>query len=241
MNGQNELQADANENLMSPLKKSKVRSTSETEPGNADIDDHEMICEEETESDDNHELVIPQAHNPESNVITWPEKDMMQLINRIEALIPDKDSLAFTTRTEKLDWEEIAFEDYSAEECKNTWLIIQKKQRKFRLMKEVLSDAREWIAKPWSDFSRGGKNKRHPDFPKRPLSTYMMYYMKKKDKIMQENPGIDVVSPILRISLYAALYNIMCLSFFDCISLYFSDGTVENHCEKLQNLAGQET
>lgn len=35
---------------------------------------------------------------------------------------------------------------------------------------------------------------RHPDLPRRPLSTYMIFYLKKKDKVLQENPGLEMVS-----------------------------------------------
>jgi len=35
---------------------------------------------------------------------------------------------------------------------------------------------------------------RHPDMPRRPLSTYMLFYMEKKDKVARENPGLEMVS-----------------------------------------------
>jgi hypothetical protein len=35
---------------------------------------------------------------------------------------------------------------------------------------------------------------RHPDLPRRPLSTYMLFYMEKKDKVARENPGLEMVS-----------------------------------------------
>lgn len=53
---------------------------------------------------------------------------------------------------------QIAFNNYSAEECKNSWLRVQKRIRKYRLLSEVLHDAKEWITKPWTDFYRGSKS-----------------------------------------------------------------------------------
>jgi len=40
----------------------------------------------------------------------------------------------------------------------------------------------------------GLSQKQHPDMPSRPLSTYMLFYMEKKDKVARENPGLQVVS-----------------------------------------------
>ena len=32
-------------------------------------------------------------------------------------------------------------------------------------------------------------NLKHPDLPKKPLTSYMLFYMDKKDQVAQENPG----------------------------------------------------
>jgi len=40
----------------------------------------------------------------------------------------------------------------------------------------------------------GLSQNRHPDMPRRPLSTYMLFYMEKKDKVARENPGLEMVS-----------------------------------------------
>ncbi|KAJ8950294.1 hypothetical protein NQ318_021150 [Aromia moschata] len=66
----------------------------------------------------------------------------------MEACIPEHDVLAFNTRAEKLQWDSIAFKDYSMEDCKKMWLLLLKQIRRFRLLKEVLVDVREWIDSP---------------------------------------------------------------------------------------------
>jgi hypothetical protein len=43
------------------------------------------------------------------------------------------------------------------------------------------------------EVSRLSQN-RHPDLPRRPLSTYMLFYMEKKDRVSRENPGLEMVS-----------------------------------------------
>lgn len=52
---------------------------------------------------------------------------------------------------------QIAFKNYSPAECKNLWTHVQKKLRRFRILKEVIADARQWIHKPWTSFYNGAK------------------------------------------------------------------------------------
>lgn len=78
-------------------------------------------------------------------------------MKRIEEQLPSKDSLKFESRAAKLDWHSIKFKDYSARECYDVWTRISKRQRRFRTMSEMLTDAREWISKPWTNFYRGTK------------------------------------------------------------------------------------
>ena len=71
--------------------------------------------------------------------------------------LPEKDTLKFESRVEKLDWNAIAFGKFSASECKSMWLRIQKRVRRFRLLHELLEDAKVWVAKPWTSFYRSNK------------------------------------------------------------------------------------
>nr|CAD7602160.1 unnamed protein product [Timema genevievae] len=136
-----------------------------------------------------------EVHVPTNDDIPdWPEVDLVDLMKRIEANIPQKDNLRYDSRAEKLNWEEISFGNYSATECKEMWMRIQKRVRRFRLLKEVLEDAKLWVSKPWTNFYHSQKLNRHPNLPKRPLSTYMIFYMEKKDKVSKENPGMNMTA-----------------------------------------------
>jgi len=35
---------------------------------------------------------------------------------------------------------------------------------------------------------------KHPDYPKKPLTSYMIFYMEKKDEILEKQPGLGMVS-----------------------------------------------
>jgi upstream-binding transcription factor len=76
------------------------------------------------------------------------------------------------------------------------WQKVSMRQRRYRLLQEVIDDAKTWIEKPWTNFYRSVKTNRHPDMPKRPLSTYMMFYMEKKDRVSKEYPNLEMVSNV---------------------------------------------
>jgi hypothetical protein len=48
-------------------------------------------------------------HNPDKkNEITWPDQDIIELINRMDSNIPDRDILAYRSRVEKLNWDNVS-------------------------------------------------------------------------------------------------------------------------------------
>ncbi|XP_069678107.1 nucleolar transcription factor 1-A-like isoform X2 [Periplaneta americana] len=143
---------------------------------------------------EDEEDIVPHhsTHPSNDDIPDWPEADLMELMRRMEKEIPQKDSLRFDSRADKLNWENISFSDYSAEQCREMWGKIQKRLRRFRLLREVLEDAKAWVSKPWTNFYRSQKQNRHPDLPRRPLSTYMLFYLEKKDRVARENPGLEM-------------------------------------------------
>ena len=52
------------------------------------------------------------------------------LLNRIELQLPKDDHVKYDSRARKLDWDQIKFKDYSAEDCKKYWEHIQVAQDK---------------------------------------------------------------------------------------------------------------
>uniref|UniRef100_A0A1Y1LT48 HMG box domain-containing protein n=1 Tax=Photinus pyralis TaxID=7054 RepID=A0A1Y1LT48_PHOPY len=134
------------------------------------------------------------GHEYQTNdTIDWPPKDVQTLVSHIEQSLPKNDVLHYQTRVEKLNWDDISFSNYTGNDCKRVWFIIQKRIRRFRLLNEVLQDAKELVSKPWIDFYHRSKMKRHPKFPKRPLSAYMLFYLQNKQKVQTECPGLDMM------------------------------------------------
>jgi upstream-binding transcription factor len=103
------------------------------------------------------------------------------LLNQIEKILPDNDAKTYTSRVNVLKWEEVsltnyysigmyctssnlqifyfkvAFKHYSAEDCKARWVFIQEHLRHYRVLTELVHDAREWLEHPWHNFNSGSK------------------------------------------------------------------------------------
>ncbi|KAL0267845.1 UNVERIFIED_CONTAM: hypothetical protein PYX00_009999 [Menopon gallinae] len=141
--------------------------------------------------DDDEDGADVQANTDDAS--DWPKEDINELISRMERQIPEGDTQKFDYRASRLDWDKIAFADYSKEDCVEMWNQISKKIRRYRILSEMLTDAKEWAKKPWTNFYRGSKKNRHPDMPMKPLSAYMLYYLEQKDKVISENKGVDLM------------------------------------------------
>lgn len=91
-----------------------------------------------------------------------------------------------------MDWEQIKFKEFSAEECKKYWEYIQARIRRFRILAEMIPDARTWLSQPWTNFYKSKDHNRHPEMPKKPLSMYMLYYSERREQIQKEHPQLSM-------------------------------------------------
>lgn len=122
-----------------------------------------------------------------------PPKDVMTiLLDKIEAQLPREDHVKYDSRAKKLDWEKIRFDPYTADHCKKLWYYVQDRIRRFRIMAELIPDARTWISQPWTNFYKSKDHNRHPDMPKKPLSMYMLFYSEKREQILKENTALSM-------------------------------------------------
>lgn len=48
----------------------------------------------------------------------------------------------------------VKFGSFSTTDCCSKFQEILSKQRRYRILSEVLNDAKEWIKRPWSDFNK---------------------------------------------------------------------------------------
>ncbi len=121
-----------------------------------------------------------------------PKEVMYKLLDQIESQLPREDHVKYDSRAKKLDWEKIKFDNYSGEQCKKIWYYIQDRIRRFRIMAELIPDARTWISQPWTNFYKSKDHNRHPEMPKKPLSMYMLFYSEKREEILKKNTSLSM-------------------------------------------------
>ena len=78
----------------------------------------------------------------------WSKEDIVQLLKSMEKSIPSSDGHTFKTTQSVMDWEKVAFKDFSGEMCKLKWLEVSHRLRKFQTLKELVLEAKENVSNP---------------------------------------------------------------------------------------------
>ncbi|KAJ3601511.1 hypothetical protein NHX12_032479 [Muraenolepis orangiensis] len=117
----------------------------------------------------------------------WAQEDLFRLLESMKIALPMKDVTKYKTSESHLDWEKVAFHTYTADMCKQKWQGVSKEIRKFRTLTELIFDAQEYIKNPY----KGKKLKKHPDFPKKPLTPYFRFFMEKRAKYAKLHPEMS--------------------------------------------------
>ncbi|XP_066554718.1 nucleolar transcription factor 1 isoform X2 [Amia ocellicauda] len=117
----------------------------------------------------------------------WAKEDLLRLLDGMKVNLPQNDLSKFKTAESHLDWEKVAFNHYSGEMCKLKWLEISHAVRKFRTLSELIIDAQDYVKNPY----KGKKLKKHPDFPKKPLTPYFRFFMEKRAKYAKLHPEMS--------------------------------------------------
>ncbi|XP_061447365.1 nucleolar transcription factor 1 isoform X2 [Rhineura floridana] len=117
----------------------------------------------------------------------WTQEDMLTLLECMKNNLPSNDGSKFKTTESHLDWDKVAFRDFSGEMCRMKWIEISNEVRKFRTLTELIMDAEEHVKNPY----KGKKLKKHPDFPKKPLTPYFRFFMEKRAKYAKLHPEMS--------------------------------------------------
>ncbi|XP_013781241.1 nucleolar transcription factor 1-A-like isoform X2 [Limulus polyphemus] len=124
-------------------------------------------------------------------VFDWTSEDLSQLINNLTNCLPKTDNVRYNTLVEKLDWDKVCFGSYTGVQCKEKWMQIMTRLRRYRTLTDMVTDAKEWVKHPWSSFSTSKKQK-HPEMPKKPLTPYFRYFLEKREKYSHEHPEMSM-------------------------------------------------
>uniref|UniRef100_A0A8C3VUW5 HMG box domain-containing protein n=1 Tax=Catagonus wagneri TaxID=51154 RepID=A0A8C3VUW5_9CETA len=117
----------------------------------------------------------------------WSKEDVEKLLERMEKNLPSNDSHTFKTAQSLMDWEKVAFKDFSGQMCKQKWLEISYNMRKFRTLSELVLEAKENV----NSLHRSRKHKKHPDLPKKPLTTYIRFFKEMRPQYIQKYPKLS--------------------------------------------------
>ena len=71
-----------------------------------------------------------------------------------------------------MDWEKVAFKDYSGDICKLKQLEVSYHMRKFCTLTELVLEAKEHVEKCY----RSKRHKKHLDLPKKYLTAFLHFF-----------------------------------------------------------------
>ncbi|KAL1493287.1 hypothetical protein ABEB36_011370 [Hypothenemus hampei] len=129
------------------------------------------------------------------NPIAMPKEDQLILVQRMQLCTPPNETKSHKCSVQNLDWTKICFKNYSLEDCQAVWAQLLKKVRHYRILSEIICDVKKVIEtvdmKEVKVRKTKSSNKRHPDMPKRPQSSFFLYYINEKDKVAKEHPDLD--------------------------------------------------
>ncbi|XP_051792225.1 nucleolar transcription factor 1 isoform X2 [Erpetoichthys calabaricus] len=117
----------------------------------------------------------------------WPKEDLLHLLENMKLNIPPNDVSKFKTSESHLNWDKVAFNHHTGDMCRQKWLQISNKIRKFRTLTELIVDAEDQVQNPY----KGKKLKQHPDFPKKPLTPYFRFFTEKRAKYAKLHPEMS--------------------------------------------------
>nr|XP_046909525.1 nucleolar transcription factor 1-B-like [Dermatophagoides farinae] len=114
----------------------------------------------------------------------WSTNDLKTLLENIKKCLPQNDLTKYSTTLEKtINWDQIKFKHFDANECKECAVNIINGLRKYRTLTEMLGDAFEWTNK---------RHLNHPNRPKKPCSLFLRYFLEKRPKLQQQYPNKSV-------------------------------------------------
>ncbi|KAG9475579.1 hypothetical protein GDO78_003795 [Eleutherodactylus coqui] len=118
---------------------------------------------------------------------TWSPEDMLILLKNMKSIIPSQDISKFKTTESHMDWNDLAFKNFTGPMCRQKWVEISSEVRKFWTVSEIVHDAEERV----TNLYKGKKLKKHPKFPKKPLAPYFRFFIEKKAQYVKLHPEMS--------------------------------------------------
>ncbi|XP_064652896.1 nucleolar transcription factor 1-A-like [Lineus longissimus] len=165
---------------------SSSSSSSESSDSSSSSDDPEPMQENGGEVKDEVKMEPGSVGN-------WSVEDLEHLTAVVLKSLTSNDTMKYTKRLERMNWEQIKFGVYSAEDCKKQWVHMYSKVRTHRTMRELASDVKEVVSNNKANFEFLDRNGRliHPDMPKKPPTAYFKFVAEKRDHYKKKQPELN--------------------------------------------------
>lgn len=96
-------------------------------------------------------------------------------MERVKKQTRKTDRIRYANQAKKLNWDEVAFDDYSADECEQHFIKLMNTIRSYRILQEICEDLETELAK--TPF-------------KRPMTSYNLFIKQMKKR----NPSVSQLS-----------------------------------------------
>ena len=118
----------------------------------------------------------------------WSAEEDYQLYECINKCLPKDDKMKYDSRINNIKWElvSLSFDDRTANDCKNRWIFTLKHLRHHRVTSELIPDAIAWRKQSWKNFNRSSKDLRHPDCPKKPLTSFFIFHHTVRSEVTEK-------------------------------------------------------
>lgn len=116
----------------------------------------------------------------------WTEEDVKKLLKTMKQSIANRarDKI-WNVGLKAFDWEIVAFEPFTAEECSAKWGEIMQKLRKIKTLTELIVDAQSAMDSCPMLFEDSPIK-----LPKKPVAANALYFAETKEKLKRKNPGM---------------------------------------------------
>lgn len=79
--------------------------------------------------------------------VGWSHEEENKLVENVKKVGKDNGKSKYKSRLNKLNWDEVAFGKYSADDCKKHFDLLLKKVRTYRILDEIIGDIQTTLAK----------------------------------------------------------------------------------------------
>ncbi|XP_034049478.1 upstream-binding factor 1-like protein 1 [Thalassophryne amazonica] len=121
----------------------------------------------------------------ETKPVVWTNENVLMMLHAMKDNIPERNRMnAYLKTQNSLDWNKVAFNSFSPEECRQKWEGMLRKMRKVRTLTELIDEAASAFTEP----SRNTKI--HLEKPKKPPGPFAIYMKENMAGFRKNHPDV---------------------------------------------------